>query len=258
MKVEILGCGGATGTPSVEWGWGRCDPDEPRNRRLRPSILIDGAGTRILVDTGPDLREQLLRSGIQTVDAIVYTHAHADHLHGIDDLRSVNRFMNKALPAYADEETLASIRARFSYVFDPLVDGATSYYKPTLIPNTLAYGDVVQIGALRMATFAQDHGWATTMGLRCGPVAYSTDVVELTEPAFEVLRGVDTWIVDAFQEPPHPTHAHVGKVLEWVERIKPRRTVLTHMSARLDYQTLRDKLPAGVEPAYDGMILEIP
>jgi phosphoribosyl 1,2-cyclic phosphate phosphodiesterase len=259
VKVTVLGCGGATGTPSVEWGWGRCDPGNPRNRRLRPSILVESGATRILVDTTPDLRQQLLASGVRELDAIVYTHAHADHLHGIDDVRSVNRVMNRALPAYATEETIGAIRDRFAYVLEPLAEGADGYYKPTLVPHLVRPGDTIEVGGTLVQTFVQDHGWMSTLGLRFGPVAYSTDVVTMPEEAFAVLAGVDTWILDVFTDAPsHPTHADLAKALSWIARVRPRRAVLTHMSARLDYDALRARLPAGVEPAYDGMMIEPP
>ncbi len=259
IKVTILGCGGATGTPSVEWGWGRCDPENPRNRRLRPSILIEGRGTRILVDTSPDLRQQLLASGVRDLDAVIYTHAHADHLHGIDDLRSINRVMDRALPTYATQETLGAIRERFGYVLEPLAEGAGGYYKPTLVPHRIRPGNVLEIGGLAVRTFEQDHGWMTTLGLRVGPIAYSTDVVAIPEAGFAALAGIDTWILDVFTDAPdHPTHPGVTKALAWIDRVRPRRAVLTHMSARLDYETLRATLPHGVEPGYDGMVIELP
>lgn len=258
MKATILGCGGATGTPSIESGWGACDAANPRNRRRRPSMLVEQSGTRVLVDTSPDLREQLLGAGVRELDGVIFTHAHADHLHGIDDLRSVNRAMNRALPAYATRESLDAIRQRFSYVLEPLAEGSQSYYKPTLLPHVIVPGGGFEIGPVKVVAFEQDHGWLTTLGLRFGTLAYSTDVVEMPEEGFTALEGIDTWIVDAFTDHPHPTHAHIGKVLDWVARIHPRRTVLTHMSSRLDYETLRRQLPDGVEPGYDGMELMVP
>ncbi len=256
MRVTILGCGHSGGTPMVGAGWGDCDPENPRNRRLRPSILVENAKTTVLVDTSPDLRQQLLDSGVERLDAVLYTHAHADHLHGIDDLRAINRAMNRALDAYADAATWETIRKRFSYVVRPLPEGADFFYKPTLIAHEFKGGDSFRVGDIDVATFEQDHGHIRTQGFRFGPIAYSTDVLELPEYAFDVLAGVEAWIIGTLVDEPHPTHAHVDKALAWIERVKPKRAVLTHLSERLDYDTLRARLPDGVEPAYDGMVVE--
>jgi phosphoribosyl 1,2-cyclic phosphate phosphodiesterase len=256
MRVTILGCGSSGGTPAIDWGWGECDPENPRNRRLRSSILIEDAGTRLLVDTSPDLRQQMLAAGLREVDAVLYTHAHADHLHGIDDLRAVNRSRQGPLDIYADADTLAIIETRFGYVLRPMDQAATVFYKPTLTPHTIADGDALRLGAVDVHVFAQDHGHSTSMGFRFGGVAYTTDLVELPETAFAVLEGVDVWIIGTLFDEPHPTHAHVDKALEWIERVRPGRAVLTHLSTFLDYATLAGRLPQGVEPAYDGMVLE--
>lgn len=255
MKVTILGCGGASGVPALSAGWGACDPAEPRNRRRRPSILVEEGEGRILVDTSPDLRSQLLDAGVNHLDAVVYTHNHADHLHGIDDLREVNRAMRKALPIWADAEVLATIGERFSYVLEPLAPDATSIYKPLLVPHTIT-GPFAAAG-MNVVPFQQDHGYCGTLGFRFGPVAYSTDAVELPEDAFDALAGVEVWIVGCLTDHPHPTHAHVDKVVEWSARVRPRLTLLTHMGPRLDYNALRARLPAGIEPAYDGQVVTI-
>ncbi|MDA8230104.1 MAG: MBL fold metallo-hydrolase [Magnetospirillum sp.] len=254
MKVTILGCGGASGVPAISAGWGACDPANPRNRRRRPSILVEDCGSRILVDTSPDLRAQLLGAGVNRLDAVIYTHDHADHLHGIDDLREVNRAMKGPLPIWASETTLATIGERFGYVLEPLSPGATSIYKPLLVPNIIRAPFAA--GTIRVVPFDQDHGYGRTVGLRFGPIAYSTDVVAMPDESFAALAGIDTWIVGCLVDYPHMTHAHVDKVLEWAERVKPRRTVLTHMGPRLDYDALKARLPAHVEPGYDGMVLE--
>ncbi len=256
MKVTILGSGSATGTPGVDIGWGQCDPNEPRNRRLRPSIMVEDGQSRVLVDTTPDLREQLLISGVSRLDGVVFTHAHADHLHGIDDLRPVNRVMKAELPMYADAQTLETIRTRFGYVLGPLKPGATMYYKPCLTPQTIIPGRPFRVGSIEVMPFDQDHGYSRSLGLRFGPIAYSTDLVEMTEEGYAALAGVEVLIIAAFGETPHPTHGHVDKVLEWIERVRPRRAVLTHLSPMLDYATLGAGLPKGVEVGFDGMVIE--
>jgi len=256
MRVTILGCGGSIGVPGLgPDGWGACDPANPKNRRRRAAILIEHAGTALLVDTPPELHAQLLDADLRHLDAVFYTHAHADHLHGIDDLRQVNFLRDDLVPVYADAETLADIDRRFPYVFTPRAERAVRWYKPCLRPHAVDGG--FSVGSLECATFEQDHGFSTTLGLRCGPFAYSTDVVQLDDAAFAALEGVDTWVVDCLMEEPHAAHSHLERTLDWIARVRPRRAVLTHMSIWLDYEALRAKCPPGVEPAYDGMVLEV-
>jgi phosphoribosyl 1,2-cyclic phosphate phosphodiesterase len=257
MQITILGSGNSSGTPALDYGWGKCDPANPRNRRLRPSILVSDGDIQVLVDTSPDLREQALRADIHQLDAVIFTHAHADHLHGIDDLRPLNRAMKRAIDIYADQPTLAEIQRRFGYVLEPLSDGNDSYYKPVLIPHEIAAGEQFHIRDMPITVFGQDHGFGETLGLRFGPFAYSTDVTGLDEAAFGALDGVRLWVIGTLTEQPHPTHAHVEKALEWIERVGPERAVLTRLSASLDYETLRAKLPGNVQPAFDGMVLEV-
>lgn len=256
MKVTILGCGSSTGTPGMGIGWGKCDPANPKNRRTRPSIMVEEGETRVLIDTSPDLREQAIRAGIDRLDAVVYTHDHADHLHGIDDLRPFNRSMNRSLDVYGDAKTLGTIRQRFPYVVTPLPPDATIYYKPVLVPREIRAGEPFRIGALEFRPFLQEHGHARTLGFRIGDFAYSTDLIELPEAGFAAVAGVRTWVLGVFADHPHPTHVHVEKALGWIERVKPERTIITHMSPALDYATLSGSLPKGVEPAYDGMVIE--
>lgn len=256
MRVTILGSGSATGTPEVGRGWGKCDPDNPRNRRLRPSILVENGPTTILVDTSPDLRQQMLNADVSRLDAVLYTHYHADHMHGIDDLRPINRAMEAPLDVYADAETMAVLGARFGYVFEPLAEGAETYYKPTLVPRHFEAGESFAIENIEVIPFEQDHGFCTSMGFRFGPIAYSTDLTALNEAAFRVVEGAETWIIGTLTDRPHPTHAHVDKALTWIERVKPRRAVLTHLGTGLDYGALAARLPPGVEPAYDGLVIE--
>jgi phosphoribosyl 1,2-cyclic phosphate phosphodiesterase len=254
VKITMLGCGGSGGVPQVGNRWGACDPDNPRNRRRRSSILVEAKGTTILVDTSPDLREQLLDAAVQRLDAVVFTHAHADHLHGIDDLRGMNRVMKQPIPLWADRRTLETIEERFGYVLRPLNAG-DNFYKPTLTPNEIA--GPFRVGGVEITPFEQDHGFSTTLGFRVGGFAYSTDVVELDEAAFAALAGVEVWIVDCLRYEPHPTHSDLAKTLRWIERVGCARAVLTHMDPGCDYAKLRSELPAHVEPGYDGLTIEL-
>jgi phosphoribosyl 1,2-cyclic phosphate phosphodiesterase len=255
MRVTVLGCGASTGVPVIGPNWGRCDPSDPRNRRRRVSALVEIGNVVILIDTSPDLREQLIDARVSRLDAVVITHAHADHLHGIDDLRSVNRIMRQPIPLYADTKTLGDIRCRFGYVLDP-VDEPGRYYKPTLVPNEIVGPFAIE--GVPILPFAQDHGFSTTLGLRIGGFAYSTDVTELDENAFAAIAGIELWIVDCLRREPHPTHSHLTKSLSWIARVKPRRAVLTHMDQSLDYRELSAELPNGVEPGQDGLVIDLP
>jgi phosphoribosyl 1,2-cyclic phosphate phosphodiesterase len=255
MRVTVLGCGASTGVPAIGPDWGRCDPADPRNRRRRVSLLVEVGPVSILIDTSPDLREQLIDAKVSRLDAVVVTHAHADHLHGIDDLRSVNRLMRQAIPLYADAGTLAEIERRFGYVLEPASEPGR-FYKPTLVPHEIV--GPFEIQGTPVVPFAQDHGFSTTLGLRIGAFAYSTDVTELDANAFAVLEDIELWIVDCLRREPHPTHSHLAKTLSWIARVRPTRAVLTHMDQSLDYRELRAELPRGVEPGQDGLVIELP
>jgi phosphoribosyl 1,2-cyclic phosphate phosphodiesterase len=255
MKVTILGCGPSTGVPAIGPNWGRCDPSDPRNRRRRGSLLVEVGAVTILVDMSPDLREQLIDARVSRIDAVVMTHAHADHLHGIDDIRQLNRLMAAAIPLWADAETLAEIRVRFGYALVPSAEPGR-FFKPALEPNEIT--GRFAIGGVSLTPFVQNHGSSKTLGFRVGSMAYSTDVTELDDAAFAALKGIELWIVDCMRRTPHPTHSHLGKTLEWIERIRPRRSVLTHMDESLDYGILRAELPAGIEPGQDGLVIEVP
>jgi phosphoribosyl 1,2-cyclic phosphate phosphodiesterase len=254
MRVTILGCGGSGGVPLIGDDWGACNPENPRNRRLRVSILVEKGDTTLLVDTSPDLRQQLLSIGVSRLDGVLYTHTHADHVNGIDDLRPVNRRMNAPLGVYGSAETMADLRARFGYVFEPIRPGH-GYYKPHLIPHEVS--GPFAVGEIEVVPFEQDHGFSTTTGYRFGPAAYSTDAVDLSEAAFAALEGVTLWIVDCLRLRPHETHAHLDKALGWIARVKPERAVLIHMNQTLDYDDLAARLPEGVVPAHDGLALEV-
>ena len=268
MKVTILGCGGSGGVPLVGGAdgtghWGRCDPANPRNRRRRVSILAQdtvrddtGAETDvdILVDTSPDLREQMLAAGIARLDAVLFSHAHADHLHGIDDLRPLYYATRARIPVYASPEAMGFIKQRFAYLFRE--NGGDSLYPAILKPYDIA--GPFDISGVSVTPFEQGHGpKERTLGFRIGDMAYSTDVVDLDDAAFRALAGIDTWIVDCLRFDPHPTHAHFDLTMSWIERVKPRRAILTHMNHTVDYDEIAKRCPPGVEPAYDGMELEV-
>jgi phosphoribosyl 1,2-cyclic phosphate phosphodiesterase len=265
MLVTLLGCGGSTGVPALggadgRGDWGACDPLEPRNRRQRSSITIEGpdiAGKqgRVLVDTGPDLRAQILACAVPRIDAVIYTHAHADHITGLDDVRQLNRITGAPIPAYGTARTLHEIGQRFDYAFQPWTPPA--FYRPVLETMTIEPGDVIHEAGLAIRTFHQDHHVMPTLGLRVGGFGYSTDVVRLDAAAFDALAGIDTWVVGCFQRAPHMTHAHVDLVLEWRARLGVRRTILTHMGIDLDWAWLRAHLPDDVEPGFDGQTIEL-
>jgi phosphoribosyl 1,2-cyclic phosphate phosphodiesterase len=254
MKVTILGCGCSGGVPLIGNIWGDCDPNEPRNRRQCCSILVEEGETTLLVDTSPDMRAQLLACNLKSLTAVLYTHSHADHCHGIDGLRSVNWLIGKPVPIYGSEETIQELTERFPYIFGDR-DATKKFYKPALEPHVIA-GDLV-FGSLRVKSFEQKHGAGKTLGFRFNDlVAYSTDVNELDETAFGALSGVKNWIVDCARERSHPSHANLPLSLSWIERIKPERAWLTHMDHSMDYATLAARLPPGVAPAYDGLVIE--
>ncbi len=252
MKVTVLGCGSSGGVPLIGNIWGACDPSNPKNRRTRTSILVEEGGTVVLVDTSPDMRQQLLACDLKRLDAVLYTHAHADHCHGLDDLRSVNWLMQKPIDLYADPQTLKELGGRFPYIFHSPGNG--NFFKPSILPHEIT--EPFNIGPLCIKPFAQRHDFSHSLGFRFGDFAYSTDTNGLDENAFEVLRGVKTWIVDCVRVEPHPTHAHLKQTLEWIDRVKPQRAYLTHMSHEVDYEALLKILPEGVRPAHDGLVLE--
>ncbi len=260
MRVTILGCGGSAGVPQIggadgHGDWGACDPAEPRNRRTRASIVIEGAdGQCLLVDTGPDMRTQLLAAGVTRVDAVLFTHEHADHITGLDDVRILNRIAGVPLPAFATARTLEVLGQRFDYAFRPWQP--PGFYRPVMEPRPFEFGDCLSLAGLTVETFEQDHRVLKTVGLRVGPFGYSTDVVTLSDDAFALLHGVDTWVVGCFQRARHSTHANVDQVIEWAARVGARRTILTHMGPDLDWNWLTRRLPPGIEPAWDGLRLE--
>jgi len=258
LSFTILGCGSSGGVPRLGGNWGACDPAEPRNARRRCSLLItrtDGAGiTRVLIDTSPDMRAQLLDAGVGHLDAVVYTHAHADHVHGLDDLRQIVFNTRKRLPVWADGPTQEALFARFGYAF---VQPEGSPYPPILDMHSLR-GPLTVTGAggpVTLAPFEADHGTMSALGFRIADIAYLPDAVTIPEESWPLLAGLDCWIVDALRRTPHPTHAHLARTLEWIDRAQPRSAVLTNMHIDLDYRTLCAELPAHIRPAHDGLTL---
>jgi phosphoribosyl 1,2-cyclic phosphate phosphodiesterase len=258
LNFTILGCGSSAGVPRVGSGWGACDPNNPKNRRRRCSLLVERRGprgvTRVLVDTSPDLREQLLDAHVDHLDGILFTHEHADHTHGIDDLRALAIHQRRRLPVYLDEPTSHTMRMRFRYCFEK---PPGSSYPPILDEHRLEPGTELTIegegGPISVLPFLQDHGDIASLGLRFGALAYSSDLNGLPAASVAALAGLDVWIVDALRYAPHPSHFSVDDALGWIERIRPRRAIITNMHVDLDFEELRARLPAHVEPAYDGM-----
>jgi phosphoribosyl 1,2-cyclic phosphate phosphodiesterase len=251
MKVTILGCGTSGGVPSITGTWGACDPTDPRNRRRRVSIMVEQAGSRLIVDTSPDLREQCLSAGIDRLDAVLLTHDHADHTHGIDDLRGIAGRMRRRVPVHADARTVATLRRRFDYIFEDTLG------YPAICDAHVIDGPF-RVGAIPVVPFRQHHGEIDSLGFRFGGVAYSTDLVDLPAESWPVVSGLDLWIVDALRYEPHPTHAHLDLTLQWIARARPKRAILTHMNWDMDYAALAARLPAGVEPGIDGLAVDIP
>lgn len=258
MRFTILGCGSSGGVPRLGGHWGDCDPDNPKNQRRRCSLLIEKEGpegtTRVLIDTTPDLRSQLLDAGVGALDAVVWTHAHADHTHGIDDLRMIVFNTRARLQVWADGDTQNSLMGRFGYAF---VQPEGSPYPPILDMHTID-GDVVidgAGGAVTLTPFEVNHGAIEALGFRIGGLAYLPDVAKIPEDVWPVLEGLDCWIVDALRREPHPTHSHLAQTLEWIEKVQPARAVLTNMHIDLDYQALEEETPDHITPAYDGMVI---
>jgi phosphoribosyl 1,2-cyclic phosphate phosphodiesterase len=250
MRVTVLGCGTSGGVPVIGNYWGACDPNNPKNRRSRVSVAVEEGDTRLIIDTSPDLREQCLANDIDRVDGVLFTHDHADHTHGIDDLRIMALRSRQRVPIYGDEGTLETLNRRFDYIFKSQ-EGYPAICEENLIDGPF------EIDGMAVRPFKQHHGFMDTLGFRIGDFAYSTDVVELDDAAFEALEGVKVWIVTALRYEPHPTHAHLAKSLEWIDRVKPERAYLTHMTWEMDYDTLMKELPDGVEPAYDGLVIDL-
>jgi phosphoribosyl 1,2-cyclic phosphate phosphodiesterase len=256
-SLTILGCGSSGGVPRVAQGWGACDPKNPRNRRRRCSVLIEQSGigsTQALVDCSPDLREQLLEAEVSRVDGVLITHSHADHTHGIDDLRPLFLAMRRRIDVHMDDATSEILRQSFGYLFET---PKGSFYPPILNARRLAHGEPCSIdgagGAIVATPFELEHGEIKALGLRVGALAYTPDVNAIGPDSAPFLEGLGVWIVDALRYKPHPSHFSLDEALAWIEKMRPGRAVLTNLHTDLDYEELRRRLPANVEPAYDGM-----
>lgn len=263
QRFTILGCASSPGVPRLDGDWGACDPTEPRNRRRRAAFLVeqiteDGATTTVVIDTGPDFREQMISAGVTRIDAVLYTHAHADHLHGIDDVRGYFHSQRMRIPIFADPVTMGRIRQGFGYCLETPPGGN---YPPIVEPRLIE--DLAQPitvsgpgGALSFKAHRQVHGDIQSLGFRIGNVAYCSDVSDFPDESVAALQDLDVLIIDALQYRPHPSHLSLDQALAWIERLKPKRAILTHMHIPLDYRTVLDETPAHVEPAYDGMRFE--
>jgi phosphoribosyl 1,2-cyclic phosphate phosphodiesterase len=265
LEFTILGCGSSGGVPRADGAWGACDPADPRNARMRCSLLVrrtsdEGPArqTTVVVDASPEFRLQTARAGVRRLDALLLTHDHADQCHGIDDIRAFAISQRSKIPCWADGATGTSLNERFGYIFQ----GEGLYPSIAQLQLAPAHGADWLVegpsGPIPVTTFDQDHGPVRSLGYRFGGLAYSSDVVDLPDSAYEALQGLDVWIVDALRYTPHPTHAHVAKALAWIERVRPARAILTNMHIDLDYATLARELPPGVEPAFDGLTLQLP
>jgi len=262
LTFTILGCGSSGGVPRPALGWGACDPQNPKNRRRRTALLVERRNahgtTRILVDTPPDLREQLLDARVDGLDGVLFTHEHADHTHGIDDLRALAIHRRRRVDVYLDQATARVLKGRFGYCF---ATPPGSEYPPILTEHRIEPGQGIAIegsgGPISALPFLQEHGDIASLGFRFDRLAYSCDLKRLPADSVAVLADLDVWIVDALRYAPHPSHFSLEEALDWINQIRPQRAILTNMHADLDYEALRGKLPAHVEPAFDGMRIEL-
>ncbi len=259
LTFTILGCGSSGGVPRVGQGWGACDPNNPKNRRRRCSIFVErtgenGAATQVLVDMSPDLREQLLGLGIGRLDAILLTHSHADHIHGIDEIRPLVLMAKRKIDLYMDAATAAIVRANFSYIFET---PPGSYYPPLLNEHPILRNYIITIngpgGPLEAIPFQVEHGEINALGFRFGNVAYSPDLNAIPVESQGFLEGLDLWIVDALRYTRHPSHFSLPETLDWIAKLRPKRAILTNLHSDLDFARLKSELPANIEPAFDGM-----
>ncbi len=261
VAFTILGCGSSGGVPRVAQGWGACDPANPRNLRRRCSAMIERDGpdgkTIVLIDTSPDLRWQLIDAGVSRLDAVLMTHPHADHTHGIDDLRPLVIAMRRHIEVYMDAQTSADVSQKFEYIFKT---PPGSSYPPIAREHRIAAGELCELtgpgGPIAATPFEVDHGDIAALGFRIGGLAYTPDLIDIPEQSLEHLENLDVWVIDALRYALHPSHLSLDQALGWIERLKPRRAILTNLHTDLDYATLAARLPANVVPAYDGMRIE--
>jgi phosphoribosyl 1,2-cyclic phosphate phosphodiesterase len=251
MKCTILGCGGSLGVPQLLCECYVCTSTNPKNKRTRSSIYLEYGNTKILVDTSPDFKQQVLTYGIKQIDAILYTHAHSDHISGIDDIRPIVAHYSNKIDAYLNAQTYDGIKGTFEYIFKT----KGPVYKPVLVPTIIENYSKFTVGDIDIITFEQDHGAMDSLGFRFGDLAYSTDFKELPKKSLKALEGIDTWIIDCLRYAWAPTHLFYERTLDYIEQIKPKRAILTHMAHDIDYEELKKILPTYVEPAYDGMVI---
>lgn len=264
LEFTIMGCGSSAGVPRADGDWGACDPADPRNRRSRCSMMVRrlsaapaSGQTTVVIDAAPEFRLQMAAAGARRLDGLLLTHDHADQCHGIDDIRAFALIQRRRIDVWMDAATRASLTRRFGYIFE-----SEGHYPAIANPHAApAFGASMRVdgpsGPIPVTTFDQDHGGIRSLGYRFGSVAYSSDVVGLPEASFEALRDLDVWILDALRYTRHPTHAHVDLALEWIARVKPKRAILTNMHIDLDFADLARRLPPGVEPAVDGLRIEV-
>ena len=258
MKVTLLGCGTSVGVPALgHAGWGACDPDDPRNRRQRCAVLVQTDSTTVLVDAGPDIRNQLLPLGLKRIDALLITHTHSDHVAGLDDLRAFYWPDRVELPVRATAPHAAEIKDRFPYLFEKK-SNSPSYFVPPMRMDNIEAGTSITIGDLEIDIYHQDHGNASSLGFMFnGKFAYSTDVVGLSDAVLDAISGVPLWIVEALRDTPHQAHSHYEQTFAWIDKVKPGRAVLTHLGLEADYATLATLCPPRTEPGVDGMVFQL-
>lgn len=263
LRLTILGCGSSPGTPRITGDWGNCDPANPKNRRMRTAALVEriatnGARTTVVIDTGPDFRQQMLMAGVKRIDAVVYTHPHADHIHGIDDLRGFVLDQRRLIDVHADQFTMARLRDAFGYCFET---PPGSSYPPIVLPHMIDHGRAIRIegegGPLTLQPLPQIHGDIVSLGFRVDGLAYCPDISDFPEATAARLTGLEMLVIDALQYKTHPSHLSLDQALGWIERLAPKSAVLTHMHIPLDYATVMAETPDHVVPAYDGMIIEM-
>lgn len=255
MKITVLGCGASLGTPAAGGFWGRCDPAEPRNRRTRASLLVQSAKSCLIIDATPDLRIHLNTHLVQNIDGLLLTHAHSDHINGIDDLRAIAFHNNKLIETYTNSQTLESLMKSAAYIFS----GGQDIYTPFIKPNVIDSYSRFSVGDIAVSSFPQDHLVCESLGFRFGDFAYSVDMADLEQRALDALKGVEVWIVDAgsYQKETPRTHANIQRVLQWVDILKPKITYLTVLTSHMDYKTLCDELPPHIRPAHDGLEIDM-